>query len=461
MGEYYFFDVNKHRIVHVSKEVYDLLETQKRTADNINHPVIDRLKANGFLSSNKVEEICHPFTSMLEDFLGNKLRKICLQVTQQCNFRCNYCVYSGGYENRKHSAKRMNWITAKKGIDFLISHSKDSSRLDVGFYGGEPLLEFDLIKKAMNYATEAAEGKSVTFNITTNGSLLTEEIARFLLKYNTTVVVSIDGPKDIHDKNRVFAANGCGTFDTVYNNVKAIIRNVPDIKERLFFSMVIDPAIQLNCLNEFVATEVDLFKDINFRAGFISDNYRRNELKATEDFQRDWQYSKFIYFLSLFDRVRYKSSEILRGSCQPLLNFISDSKLSYSSLPKKGHHSGPCIPGQLRLFMSTGGDFFPCERVSEKSEIMKIGNVDEGFNIDKVSALLNLGKLTENNCKNCFAFRGCSICGAMIDTGSGELCKELKLSECNRQKFMFEERLKDACTLQELGFNSLNISKQY
>lgn len=467
MDKYYFYDVNCHRIVEVFEDVYKLLEIQKQTGENVDHPTIEKLKANGFLSTNRVKEVEHPATNVVKDFLNNKLKKINLQITQQCNFRCEYCVYSGEYENRGHSVSRMSWETAKKGIDFILSHSKDSSSIDVSFYGGEPLLEYNLIKKVMKYAKEAAEGKLVSFSMTTNGSLLNEEMVRFFLDYNMRITVSLDGPKEIHDKNRKFASNNNGTFDSVYNNIRTIVKNIPEFRQRLQYSMVIDPTIKLNCLDEFIVTEDELFDDTTIMGSFISNVYRKDKLSAGEDFSRDWEYSRFKYFLNLLNRVSDTNNlQILRTSNSSLLDFISKSKQSVAPLGSKDHHAGPCIPGQIRLFMSTDGNFFPCERVSEKSEIMKIGSINEGLNLEKVKYLLNVGKLTEDKCKNCFAFRGCIVCSAMADNGdegNNKLSRDLKLEACSRSRFIFEELLKDACTLQDMGFKSdmIKIKKDY
>ncbi len=93
----------------------------------------------------------HPETEGLEYILENNLNTMALQLTQNCNLRCKYCVYSGNYENRKHSSLKMNKEIAYRAIDFFVRHSSDSEKLHLGFYGGEPLLEFELIKGCVEY----------------------------------------------------------------------------------------------------------------------------------------------------------------------------------------------------------------------------------------------------------------------------------------------------------------------
>jgi len=455
VDKYYFYDTDKHKVVKLSQEIYKLLEQQIQSGIKVSHPALKNLEEKGFLSLNRIEEIISPAENMVEYILKNKISKICLQVSQQCNFRCSYCVYSDEYENRNHSSKKMNWTTAKKGIDLLIDHSKDSPELEVGFYGGEPLLEFDLINECLKYASKVAEGKKVSFTITTNGSLLNEDMVRTFLKYDMTVSVSLDGPREIHDKNRKFAANGRGTFDQVYNNLKTVIKKYPEFKKRLQFSMVIDPTINMNCLAQFISAE-DLFNERGVAATLIKKQYRKNELDYNLEFIRDWEYNKFRYFLSLLGKVSSQNEKNTFISVHKILiDFIADSNQSFTTLGKQNHPSGPCIPGQTRLFLNVDGDLYPCERVNETSHVMKIGSIDGGFEFDKIRNLLNIGKLTEEECKNCFAFRGCFLCAAAADKGDqSELSKELKLLACAEVRYTFEEMLKDACTLKELGITN-------
>lgn len=83
-----------------------------------------------------------------------------MQVTQNCNLRCQYCVYSGSYINRVHNNKRMSVEVAKQAIDFLVKHSENSKEISIGFYGGEPLLEVPLIREVVDYAEGVFSGKN-------------------------------------------------------------------------------------------------------------------------------------------------------------------------------------------------------------------------------------------------------------------------------------------------------------
>lgn len=134
------------------------------------------------MKEREIEVIEHPETPYLPHLLAHNIEQLTLQVTQNCNLRCSYCVYGGSYINRHHCNKRMDFQMAKKAIDFALERSSDSRRLSIGFYGGEPFLEFELIKQCINYVHEMVEGKDVLFTVTTNGTLLTEDKMKFCLK---------------------------------------------------------------------------------------------------------------------------------------------------------------------------------------------------------------------------------------------------------------------------------------
>ena len=112
---------------------------------------------------------------------------------------------------------------------------------------------------------------------------------------------------------------------------------------------------------------------------------------------------------------------------------------SKNRLREKEHHRGPCVPGVRKLFVNSEGLFLPCEKVSEISEKMIIGNVNSGFDYNKIFNILNIGKLTEENCKNCTAIRHCSICAKEIDNIT-DFSVDIKKKICqNKIKFLKEK----------------------
>lgn len=175
--EYYVYDVNTDKIIQVSFETYNFLENN--IWDEKAEREIEKLINEGYLKRTRVEEVKHFATDFLESYLENRMNQLVLQVTQKCNLRCSYCVYSGDYKNRNHSQKEMSWETAKEAVDYLYGHSMSSEDIYISFYGGEPLLMFRLIKDVVEYVKREYCQRTVHFNLTTNGTLFTPEIVQY------------------------------------------------------------------------------------------------------------------------------------------------------------------------------------------------------------------------------------------------------------------------------------------
>ena len=145
------------------------------------------------------------------------IKSMCLNVSHLCNLRCEYCFADGGTYNG--AAENMSLDVALKAIDMIVSKSANRHNLEVDFFGGEPLLNFDVVKKTVEYARsiEKAHNKNFRFTITTNAMLLNDEIIDFFNKEMYNVVVSIDGRRSVHDCVRK-TASGKGSFDTAIKN---------------------------------------------------------------------------------------------------------------------------------------------------------------------------------------------------------------------------------------------------
>lgn len=441
----YFFDVNTNEIVYVDDKGYDLLKKvlaeEKVVLTDEEEGRISKLKSDGYLSNHRVKSIKHPVTDFLELNLTRRLSKITLQLTQDCNLRCSYCGYTNGdsIKQRPHSTKTMTFELAKKGINFLLEHSMDSKMVDIGLYGGEPLLEFDLIKRIVAYAEEAAPDKEVTFSLTTNGTLITEEIIEYFIKHNLIIVISLDGPREVHDSNRVFADNGSGSFDKVMETLKQINDKHPNYAKKLIINMVIDPKHSYDNITSLFK-EYDFLEEMLIMPTIIDDSWLTVKNTYSEEFIIESEYKTFLSFLNYFNRIEDTYISPLNKKEIFDIDFKKEKFTPSMRLPDQAAPGGPCIPGQMRLFMDTDGNFLPCERVNELSEIMKMGNIEKGFFIDKAEKLLNIGALTPDECRNCFAFNHCSLCVKYTDDNKC-LSGELKLLQCDSVRNRFAEEL--------------------
>ena len=154
---------------------------------------------------------------------SNEVKALCLHICHDCNLRCRYCFADEGAYHAKREF--MTLEVAKKAIDFLIENSGNRKVLETDFFGGEPLMNFDVVKETVYYAKEQAakRGKRFLFTLTTNGLLLKDDIADFLNKEFENVVLSLDGRKEVHDAVRK-TVNGKGSFDLVIENLKNFVK---------------------------------------------------------------------------------------------------------------------------------------------------------------------------------------------------------------------------------------------
>lgn len=453
-GGYYIYDVCKNVILKITEDLYlglnNYLKYGKQPDANCMYGM-EKLENEGYLQPKTLERIEHPMTNALENIIDNSLHMLTLQVTQNCNLRCKYCVYSGSYINRKHTNKRMSFEIAKKAIDYYISRSIQMSKLRFGFYGGEPILEIELIRKCVSYIKERALGKIVEYNLTTNATILNEEIIQFLVENNFFLTISLDGAKDIQDKNRIYAGTGNGTFDDVIRNVTWLKKHYPDYIKNIHFNVVMDPEDGYSSSNEFFMND-ERVKDIFITASEKNDvNYKKTIVRKPEYYiNRSYEQFKtiFDYYRNIEEAVSPLTASYLVG----IKKNVVDTLVMDNSGFTVSHPGGPCVPGLQRLFVNADGNFYPCERVNESSDIVRIGDVENGIDIEKAKYLLNIGKITEEHCKRCWAFRFCTACAAQAEDGE-KLSAEKRIARCNAIRSSIEASFKEYCILKELKLN--------
>jgi len=167
---------------------------------------IEELKSEGKLFT---EDTFKDMAADLKNKNAGTVKALCLHIAHTCNLNCSYCFASQG----KYSGERalMTYEVGKQAMDFLVANSKNRRNLEVDFFGGEPLMNFDVVKKIVEYARsiEKDAGKNFRFTLTTNGMLIDDDVIDFANRECSNVVLSLDGRKEIHDKYRVdYSGNG-------------------------------------------------------------------------------------------------------------------------------------------------------------------------------------------------------------------------------------------------------------
>ncbi|MDR2888354.1 MAG: radical SAM protein [Lachnospiraceae bacterium] len=453
--KHYFYDTNKNQIQEISGGLYRALRnwkiTGQSTIDRASLEEMQELSAEGFFANNRVKEIIHPLTPFLQEYQQRKVRDITLQVTQQCNLRCAYCIYSQekSERQRNHSDARMSYEMAQKAIDFLIEHSVDNEEVYIGFYGGEPLLEFELIRQVVGYAEEVCRGKKIVYAITTNATLITDAIIDFLVEHKFQIIISLDGSEKTHDKNRRFAANGQGTYKTVIKNLRILVGRYPEYQHNLSINMVIDPQEKDDDAGRMFSADDEL-KKVSISTSVIDDIFSQEKNKYNEDFIADRNYDLFLTFLEYLGISSGK--EISPDSKNILIESVKKMQMLGPSerLPEQSAPSGQCLPGITRLLVTTDGTFYPCERVSERSAIMQIGSLATGFDHEKSGRLLNCATITAKMCKGCWAFRLCDVC-AKYSEYNGKFDEETRARRCKYTQQACKDKLLDIIMLDEMS----------
>jgi len=448
---FYFYDVNKDTIVPISENEYKYLK------DNSNLEVLSDqeqkhllgLKEKGYLSTKRYSTIKHPSLDSVEHQVTRRAEQLIIQVTQSCNLVCSYCPYANktdGILQRNHSSKMMTWETAKKAIDIFRDNSIETDKVSIGFYGGEPLIAFSLIKQSVVYAEKQFKGKEVNFTMTTNGTLMNDEMIDFIVSHSMTVTFSIDGPAKIHDISRKHS-DGSGSFEKAFENLKKLTKAYGNnYLNRIYINMVLNP-------DNNVDETLELFNDDYFKtynivveATLAEDDKLEKKIEQKEAYSSSMRYQYFLGFLDYFGLIDgLDIPPIIQSYFNELEKKYERYKNKSIGLQDVGAPGGPCIPGQRKLFVNSDGIMYPCEKVSELSSVMQIGTIDQGYNYDKIRNLLNIGAITSEKCKNCYALLHCKLCALYAD-GCDELSAEQKLKNCHVTFDSFDGEL-EACVL--------------
>ena len=421
---YYVYDRNANKILAINENDYNCLYMQENVLDKKFDPdFICKFQNKGFLLENRLEIIENPLTKYSKHIVNHYKEQLILQVTQRCNLRCEYCVYSekGDYHNRKHSNNDMSVELAEKAIDMYIDTSDEAPDRVISFYGGEPLLRIELIRHCVVYAKKKCLGKKLRFAMTTNGTLLTLETARFLAENNFEVLISLDGSKEEHNEYRKFA-NGEGSFDTIMNNLRAIRNELPDFFKSISFNTVLNPKHNYENIKEYFQND-DIVADAALMHTLVEENDSSSNINFQKEFTRSREYDHFLLLLHMLDNYSFKSLNKFVKLRKIMILRKNEQLQTGGYMGKVNHPSGPCIPGGRRIFVNVKGDIYPCEKVSENCEQERIGNIVTGLDIEKINNLLNIGKLTAEACKNCWAFQHCNMCCNKSEKDN-ILCKE-------------------------------------
>lgn len=345
------------------------------------------------------------------DAVDNSAKTLTLETTEQCNLRCSYCTFDEAYpDERNHSASIMSLETAKKAILDFSRRTSDSD-VYIVFYGGEPLLRYKFIVESCEYA-RSIFGQRVKFSFTTNGTLLTGEKIKFIVKENFLVTISLDGNQETHDKFR-FTIKNKGTYDVIKNNLQELKENYPDFyKSNVAFNSVVhsfDSALSIGV----IFGSDPLTKNSQIRFSFLIQNKKSSEI------QTDWIEKNKAYIVNQVVSQDIIKNKFLLDIVFPALYNIDVRNLDSDAVAGKK----VCIPFVNRTYVRTNGGAQFCERIGRYGAVIN-SNIKQSSDF----YLNEFEKLKKTDCMNCYAYNFCQLCPASFIGSNGYDFDKLKTS---------------------------------
>lgn len=450
------YDVEKLNLIKLSPIEVNILEYANSNGtpymDFINHfyyyekeqilnAINELVKLNLISINAPAKKISHEEIINFEEEFYNRIKQqpllqILLNVTHRCNLACRYCYADyGAYGG---PAIHMKKEIAKKSVDFLLKASENSEYCRITFFGGEPLLNFELIKYVIQYAKEQSlrYNKKVLFGMTTNGVLLDEDKIEYIQKENIDVTLSIDGPEDIQNENRPFKRNRkINSYEIIYPNIKKFINEAK--KNRRFFA-IRSTLTKPSLLN--IKKIIDFFNELN--AERIKFAYAEND---------EYPDQKDLNYMFITDEAFSRFRKDIHEICN---NYIE------AKLDNKKPHYGPLLFGALNeierklkrynicrnigskfVAVSVNGDIFPCHRFISFPET-KIGDIWNGIDKNWLNRMKKIHIFNSSKCSQCWLRY---ICGGMCPATNYLLGKNFTLVKeanpvyCKGIKILFEE----------------------
>lgn len=396
-------DVNSASVHVVDDLVYDILALQRQrildeelletlaprySKEEIHAALIecDQLRAQGMLDTKD------EYRPALEQFKERPtvVKALCLHIAHDCNLACRYCFAEEGEYHGERSL--MTYDIGKKALDFLIANSGARINLEVDFFGGEPLMNWQVVKDLVAYgrSQEAIHNKRFRFTLTTNGVLLNDDIIEFANQEMSNVVLSVDGRKEVHDHMRPFRG-GQGSYELVIpkfqhfadsrNQDKYYVRGT-FTKNNLDFSKDVlhlaDLGFQQISIEPVVAPDTESYA---LQEEDLPKIYEEYDLLAREMIKREKEGCGFQFFHYMID--------------------LSGGPCVYKRL------SG-CGSGTEYLAVTPGGDLYPCHQFVGREEYL-MGNVAEGITKPAIeNEFKQCNVYAKEKCQTCFARFYCS-----------------------------------------------------
>lgn len=427
--DYHFlWDVESGSLHNVDKQAYlvaknkydSLTEAESKDFADILAEDVSEIEAE-FAELERAGGLNTPEFTFAKDKQIGEIKALCLHICHDCNLRCKYCFADEGTYHSK-CKEYMSFEVGRKAIDFLISKSGKRQNLEVDFFGGEPLMNLDVVKQIVEYAREqgSKNGKTFNFTLTTNCLLLNDETIDWLNKEMYNVVLSIDGREQVHDKLRR-TANDKGSQALVLDRAKKFAAKRGD---KSYYVRGTFTAYNLDFANDILYLRDQGFEQISIEPVVLP-----------EDSPMAIKQEHIPQILAEYERLaeHYIESRA-NGKWFNFFHFMLDLD------------GGPCIKKRLTgcgagceyLAITPYGDIYPCHQFAGEPQY-KLGNVlEDSFCLDISKKFAKNIVTNKEQCKSCPAKYYCSGgCAANNIHFAGDLSKPYLLS-CEMMKKRFE-----------------------
>ncbi len=426
-GKYLILDIYSGSIFVVDKLAYEMIDIYHTGVDNIidslpdyqkeeiieTHDELSRLKEAGYLFSEPVD------AGDIKYNTENIIKAMCLHVSHDCDLRCKYCFAGQGDFSGDRSLMKVD--TGKRALEFLVANSGNRRNLEVDFFGGEPLLNFDVVKELTLYGEELnrVHDKNIRFTITTNGLRLDDEKIDFINEHMSNVVMSLDGRREINDMMRP-TINEKGSFDIIVPKFKKLISRRGDK----------DYYIR----GTFTANNLDFSKDALefYNQGFKKISIEPVVTDENQPYALKEEHLETI--LKEYEEFSKAYMEINEDDDFLFFHFLID----LNDGPCLAKRSVGCGAGAEYISVTPEGDIYPCHQFVGDHDFL-MGNLNDGIiNTELREKFKNSNVFTKDDCKSCWAKFYCSGgCHANAYYNNGTLNKPYRLG-CEMEKKRLE-----------------------
>lgn len=402
-NDYYVIDINTGSVHAIDKLVYDLLDEDglKSKKELINkfsdtYSIEEISEAYDEIEELIDEEVLYSkdlYENIARDSVKEKsyIKALCLNIAHDCNLKCKYCFAEEG--EYKGCRMLMTPEVGKKSIDFVIEHSGPRNNIEVDLFGGEPLLAFDTVKEIVEYAKEQEKihNKNIRFTMTTNATLLNDEIMKYADENMGNIVLSIDGRKEVNDSVRV-RADGSGSYDTILPKIKKMV----DMR---------DKNKQYYARGTFTRNNTDFFEDVKHMADLGFKEISIEPVVLPEDNPLSIREEDLETIFNQYDKLY---EEMLKRHREG-----NEFKFYHFNINLQG---GPCVykrisgcgAGHEYVAITPDGDVYPCHQFVGNKDF-KLGTIFDNKLDEKISIEFKEAHIyNKPKCKECWARFYCS-----------------------------------------------------